>query len=113
MAENKRNYKRFPTHLHATGQLPDGGSFACQIVDITPQGLAFLIDRDIEVNGQFELEIHIDEKKRIVFRCQTVRTEPATEENLKKICTRIIYGAAADQMRLYQFYSRLKKERKL
>lgn len=109
MREEERNYKRLTTYVHAVGKLPDGTSFPCQIVDITPQGFAFVIENDINVSGQFELVLSLAQGEKTCFRCQFAREESMANEALKKICVKIIYGAPADHMRLYQFYTRMKE----
>lgn len=106
MNEDKRNYKRLTAYIHAVGKLPDGTSFTCQIVDITPQGFAFIVENNIEVSGQFELDISLAQGEITPFRCQFIREDSIAKEALKKICVKIIYGTPANLMRLYQFYTR-------
>ena len=109
MNEDQRSYKRIPIHLHVTGKLPDGTSFTGQVSDMTPQGLAFIIESNIEIEEQFELEVHLGEGEKTCFRCQVVRIESLAEDTLEKVCAKIIYAAPADNMRLYQFYKKMRE----
>ena len=110
MSEDKRAYKRFATPLCITGKMNNGISFTGHIVDLTPQGLAFLIDSNIEMDEHFELEVHLREGEKTCFQCQLVRNESVVADTLKKICAKIIYASPADNMRLYQFYKKIREK---
>lgn len=109
MTEDRRAYKRFDTYLEANCKLPDGTIASAQIINVTPHGLALKTKSRIEVNEKFELEI-IFLAGKACFECQVVRAEGIAQENLNKICVKIINGSASDNMLLYQFYAKKKRE---
>ena len=113
MPEDKRAYKRFVTYLEAHGKLPDGKTFTCEIINITPQGLALKTTHILEIGEKLVLEIILIGfmgGERITFECQVVRTEHIALESSFKIGVKILEGSASDHMILYQFYAKKMRE---
>jgi len=104
MTDNKRAYKRCSAILRANYTLPDGTSFPADIIDITPEGIAFTTKIEIKADvNEFELTITLIRGDKIHFHVQAMRHE-SLAEGVYKIGVKILSGSDSDRMLLSQFY---------